>query len=286
MHNLNQPLTVIAMRSHLMSLAIEKGPVDAAEMKRSLRDIQNFAVEIGEMLRNVAEPSDFVTEAYVGGTRILDVERAGSHTTSLRTACMAALEAILAALDSRSPGALEHARGTSEMARQLAMQMGLEESAAVLAGRAGMLHDIGKIGVPDEVLRKPEKLTAPETGVMRRHVEAGYEIVRAFPLLQEEAEIVWAHHEWYNGSGYPRGIGGNEIPLEARIVAVADVFDALRHNRSYRHAESLAQATTKIEADAGKHFDPDVVRVLGRSCAADAKTFRRRAAEPQRATQT
>ena len=121
------------------------------------------------------------------------------------------------------------------------------------------LHDIGKIGVPDAILLKPDLLTESEYGVIKRHPELGYRMLSGIPFLTEATEVVYCHHEEYDGSGYPRGLSGNDIPLAARIFAVADAVDAMTSNRSYRDALSWVEIKAELRSNSGKQFDPDVV---------------------------
>lgn len=129
---------------------------------------------------------------------------------------------------------------------------------------AAPLHDIGKIAVPDAILKKPGPLTPDEMTVMKRHTQVGHALLASSPapVLQLGAEIALNHHEWWNGSGYPRGVAGEDIPLSARLVAVADVFDALTSERPYKQAWTVEAAVDAIRRESGTHFDPDVVDCL------------------------
>jgi HD-GYP domain-containing protein (c-di-GMP phosphodiesterase class II) len=131
---------------------------------------------------------------------------------------------------------------------------------SLIAG--SFLHDVGKIGIPDAILLKPGKLDEAEFATMRTHVSQGEEIVTGMGWLDGANAIVAAHHEKWNGSGYPRGLQGEEIPLSARIFAVADVFDALCSKRPYKEPMSLDAAMAILEKDTGSHFDPAVMAVF------------------------
>jgi len=128
--------------------------------------------------------------------------------------------------------------------------------------RGAFLHDIGKMGIPDSILRKPGPLTADEREVMRRHCQIGFSVLERIPFLKDAAEIVLAHQECFNGSGYPRGLRGEEIPLGARIFAVADTLDAMISDRPYRKALPITTAREEIRQHAGTQFDPNVVKVF------------------------
>lgn len=126
------------------------------------------------------------------------------------------------------------------------------------------MHDVGKIGIPDAILRKKGKLDAEEWAVMRRHCEIGAEIIgeHRSGLLHRARRIALAHHEKWDGSGYPNGLAGEDIPLDARIVAIADVFDALTTVRPYKAAWTVEAAVEQLHVDSGRHFDPELVRLF------------------------
>jgi len=149
-------------------------------------------------------------------------------------------------------------------ARILAEAAGFSEDEAETIELAAPLHDIGKVGIPDNVLLKNGPLNQEEQAVMRKHPTIGYQVLEDSPskYLQKGAEIALAHHERYDGSGYPKGLVGKKIPISARIVAIADVFDALTSCRPYKEAWSIDEALSFIQKEAGKHFDPDLVKLL------------------------
>jgi HD-GYP domain-containing protein (c-di-GMP phosphodiesterase class II) len=128
--------------------------------------------------------------------------------------------------------------------------------------RGALLHDIGKMGVPDSVLLKPGELTPDEWAIMRQHPQFAYEMLAPIEYLREALDIPYCHHERWDGTGYPRGLKGEEIPLAARLFAVCDVWDALLSDRPYRPAWPRARALETIRAGAGKHFDPAVVELF------------------------
>ena len=143
----------------------------------------------------------------------------------------------------------------------LARGAGVPPHQIPVVARGAFLHDIGKMAIPDAILLKPSKLQADEQKVMREHCARGYQMLRKIPFLQEAAEIVYSHQEHYDGSGYPRGLKGEQIPLGARIFAVADTLDAITSDRPYRKATSFAAARLEIKRCAGTQFDPKVVEV-------------------------
>lgn len=157
-----------------------------------------------------------------------------------------------------------HVIRMSHFAQLLALAAGCSPAWAEDLLNAAPMHDVGKIGIPDAVLRKPGPLDADEWATMRRHPEIGAEIIGEHPsgVLQLAREIALAHHEKWDGSGYPRGLAGEAIPLSARIVAIADVFDALTTRRPYKEPWPVQEAMSHIAAQAGKHFDPALVALF------------------------
>lgn len=154
-----------------------------------------------------------------------------------------------------------HVIRMSYYAQRLALRVGFDAAWAEDLLNAAPMHDVGKIGIPDAVLRKPGPLDVDEWTVMRRHPEIGAEIIGEHPsgILRMAHTIALAHHEKWDGSGYPHGLKGEQIPVEARIVAIADVFDALTSRRPYKEAWTASQALDYIQTQAGRHFDPELV---------------------------
>lgn len=163
------------------------------------------------------------------------------------------------ALELRDKETEGHTKRVTELSVQLARQMGFSESAIVQVRRGALLHDIGKMGVPDEILLKPDKLTKEEFDTMKKHTEYAFEWLSPIPFLREAIEIPYCHHEKWDGTGYPRGLKGEQIPLAARVFAVVDVFDALTVDRPYRVAMEVPEVLAYIEGQSGTHFDPRVV---------------------------
>ena len=142
---------------------------------------------------------------------------------------------------------------------QLACTMGVSETDLKHMRRGALLHDIGKMGIPDSILLKPGSLTDKERETMRLHPQYAYDLLSSIAFLQPALDIPYCHHEKWDGTGYPRGLKGEKIPLAARIFAVVDVWDALRFDRPYRKAWEDHKVREHIEALAGEHFDPRVV---------------------------
>lgn len=172
------------------------------------------------------------------------------------------LEALGNALDLKDAETEGHSKRVTAYTLALGRAVGLAEPQLRVVGRGAFLHDIGKMAIPDAILRKPAKLTAEERDVMRTHAELGYQMIRKIPYLQEAAEIVYSHQEHFDGSGYPRGLRGEEIHIGSRIFAIADTFDAITSNRPYRKANSMEAARKEILRCAGTQFDPSIVDVF------------------------
>jgi len=172
------------------------------------------------------------------------------------------LEALGDALDLKDAETEGHSKRVTAFTIAIARAMGLSGEKIRVIARGAFLHDIGKMAIPDAILRKPGALTAEETEIMREHCFRGYHMLKKIPFLSEAAEIVYAHQERYDGTGYPRGLSGNEIPMGARIFSVADTLDAITSDRPYRAAQSIAVAREEVERFCGRQFDPEVVRVF------------------------
>jgi response regulator RpfG family c-di-GMP phosphodiesterase len=167
-------------------------------------------------------------------------------------------------VESRSKEAANHVVRMAEYCYELALLIGLGEPKAALLKRAAPMHDIGKIAIPDAVLLKPDKLNGDEWKIMRQHPRIGHQILASSerPILKAAAIISLQHHEKYDGTGYPEGLQGVNIHIFARIVAIADVFDALTHKRCYKEAWPLEDVLEEMLRGKGKHFDPDILSVF------------------------
>jgi response regulator RpfG family c-di-GMP phosphodiesterase len=166
--------------------------------------------------------------------------------------------ALDAALQARDICTHTHCQRVIYYSLTLGRMMGLSEHELVTLERGVFLHDIGKIHMPDSVLLKPGLLSETERTVMQQHPQIGYEMLRHNPMLRDAAEIVLTHHERYNGSGYPMGLRGDDIPLGARICAITDTFDALTSIRPYRTPMSFEDACGYVNSERGRYFDPEI----------------------------
>lgn len=180
----------------------------------------------------------------------------------LQEAYAATMETLSTSLEIRHGDTEDHVERTSELATAIGRAMGLSGEALSVLEQGACLHDVGKIGVPDAVLLKPGRLTEEEWTLMRKHPEMGHKLICQVPGLDRVAEVVLSHHERYDGTGYPRGLKADEIPVEARILAVMDAYDAMTNDRPYRKAMTPEAAISELEANSGSHFDPQVVRAF------------------------
>lgn len=189
------------------------------------------------------------------------------------------LLALVSALDMREKNTRLHSQRVREYTLLLADRFGVAEGERRAIGIGALLHDVGKIAVSDRILLKPAGLTEDEWREMRRHPGEGYRLLRRIGFLRE-AEIVHAHHEHFDGTGYPRGLKGEEIPLGARLFMVADVFDALTSERPYHRALGYEEAARIIGEKSGNHFDPAVVATFDAIRAEEWEEIRKRYTEP------
>ncbi|MBC7217114.1 MAG: HD domain-containing protein [Candidatus Caldatribacterium sp.] len=179
-----------------------------------------------------------------------------------RSSRSAIISALLKALEAKSYETEVHTRRMEEVGLAIATRLGLPESEKHRLKIAIMLHDIGKIVLPEELLRKPGPLTPEEWALIKTHPEFGYRIVRATPEFAHVAEEVWSHHERFDGTGYPRGLRGEEIPLLARIIALADAYEVMRYGRPYKQALPEERIMAELKRCAGTQFDPQLVAIF------------------------
>jgi response regulator RpfG family c-di-GMP phosphodiesterase len=215
----------------------------ALHVKRLEQEVENYRHHLEEI---VAEQTGQLRVA------LRQIERSYDHT----------LEVLGAAIDLRDSPTAGHSRRVFLYSIEIAKDMGGLESQMRNIAMGAWLHDIGKLAIPDAILLKPGPLTDEERAVMQRHAQIGYDVVKGIPFLADAAEIIFAHHERYDGSGYPRGLKAQEIPAGARIFAVADTFDAMTSDRPYRRALPFQASREVIERGAGKEYDSQVARVF------------------------
>ena len=172
------------------------------------------------------------------------------------------LEALGDALDLKDAETEGHSKRVTAFTIAMARAMGMSGEKIRVIARGAFLHDIGKMAIPDAILRKPGALSEAEIMIMREHCARGYHMLKKIPFLGDAAEIVYSHQERYDGTGYPRGLMGDEIPIGARLFAVADTLDAITSDRPYRAAQSVQAAREEIRRFSGTQFDPKVVEIF------------------------
>ena len=212
------------------------------------------ALERRQLLIERREYQELLEQRVLEATRDL-----ASAYRQLQDTYRSTLEALGSALDTRDVGTEAHSRRVHGYALATAHEHGVPEADLPDLAHGVLLHDIGKIGIPDAILLKPGPLTTAEWKIMRRHPEIGKALIERIPFLRGAVPIVWSHHEKWDGSGYPRRLKGEEIPLGSRIIAVADAFEAMVADRIYRPSLGLNKALEEIKTGRGSHFDPRVV---------------------------
>ena len=244
--------TINALRAGAYNLVQKPFDVDelnliverAVERRRLKRQLDAYHVNLEEVLQDK--------------TKALH-----SALNEVKGAYIKTMETIIRILDAHETTMANHSQRVSQLSVFLAEQMGINDSETLNTIKYGaLLHDIGKIGISDTILTKPSKLTEKEWEIMKEHPEIGYNIVKTIPVLERASEMVLSHHEHFDGSGYPRGIAGEKICIEARIFAVIDAYDALRNHRCYQEAQELDVIVNEINNCSGTHFDPKVVNAF------------------------
>ncbi len=191
--------------------------------------------------------------------RLEEAER--DHLHQLKRTLAGTADAVANLMELRDPYTAGHERRVGEIAAAIAEQLGWNEDRQQGLRIAGRLHDVGKIVVPSEILTKPGRLTAVEFELIKTHAERGYEVLKGIEFPWPVAEVARQHHERLDGSGYPRGLRGDEILLEARILAVADVIESMSSHRPYRPALGLQAALAEIEKNAGRLYDKHIAEI-------------------------
>lgn len=267
------PLIVRTLVHTLAKALAEGSPDPVVHWSRMVRHAHAVPVVLA-MIDTACTVAEELAHALHGdlGTVIvfLEIVKTRSHTIPSDDAAIAddpaagneAIASLLAMLRARDDATCSHSQATGEWGRRIAMRVGLSTSTTERIVRAGILHDIGKIRVPDSILFKAGALETAEWEIMKRHAESGAEILSKIPTLAQYAPIVGAHHERVDGRGYPKGLRAEEISLEARVVAVADSFHAMVSDRPYRSAFSYGEAIAVLTEGRGTQWDAQVVDVM------------------------
>jgi len=229
------------------------GSVGLSQALSYARDLKSLYETSRARERELEQAQDRLRNAYAQSRQYaVDLRKTYRR---LQHAIFQSLLGLANALEAKDAYTRGHSERVASLARRLALAAGVPPAGADIIAQAGLLHDLGKIGIPEQVLRKPGPLTAEEWGVMRRHPIVGAQIVAPLEFFADGAVIVRHHHERHDGSGYPDGLRGELIPLGARIVAVADVYDALTSDRPYRPRLSRADTVRQLRTEAGRTLD-------------------------------
>lgn len=251
------PVLVVSadMTSEAKARALSQGAKDFLHKPFDL-------VEVLLRIRNLLE-TRFLYLELQRQNEILE-QRVKERTRELEEAQIEVIDRLARAAEFRDHTTGQHTRRVGELSALLASTIGLPQEEVELIRKAAPLHDVGKISLSDSILLKPGRLSPAEIELNRSHTTLGAELLTGgrFPLLRMAETIALTHHERWDGEGYPNGLAGEEIPLPGRIVAVADVFDALVHERPYKRAWSTAEAAEEIALQSGKQFDPAIVQAL------------------------
>jgi putative nucleotidyltransferase with HDIG domain len=239
-------------------LVLVIGGLLARRITRPLEHLVRSMVATKDLgLNGPADEIGYLTSSFNEMTASLE-----QKTKALEDTSFASVEALARAIDARDPYTYGHSARVARLSFEIARELGLSVAELSTLGRAALLHDIGKIGVEDRVLRKPGPLTKREVTAMRAHPVIGYEMLKGLHFMESSLGGIRHHHEHWDGSGYPDGLGGEDIPLAVRILTVADALDALTSDRPYRSAMSFSAAIATLESGAGIQFDPAVIRAL------------------------
>lgn len=261
------PNTVVVMISGMQTVesainALRLGAFDYVMKPFDLRQVEAVvqrAVKHQELIIAKQRYEDHLEELVVQRTAELD-----QTLNSLENAYRSTLKALTAALETRDQETHGHSERVVSYSLRLGMEYGLDKHHMKALEFGSLLHDIGKIGVPDLILRKPAKLTEEEWVLMREHPAHGQQILRGIAFLEGAARVVAQHHEKWDGSGYPIGLSGEDIDVCARIFSVADAFDAMTSDRVYRKGKPYEAAARELDEWAGRQFDPEVVTAFHR----------------------
>jgi putative nucleotidyltransferase with HDIG domain/PAS domain S-box-containing protein len=265
-----------SIEEHLGHTVAEVVPALWRQLEASYRSVLKSGVPVldvpfsGQTAEDLGHRHDWLESIYpvhlgdeiIGlAVVVIDVTDLTEHEASLVALTEAAVDAIAAAAEARDPYTAGHQLRVAELSVAIARELGVDQNDIDGIRMAARIHDIGKLSTPSEILTKPGALRASELALVREHAQAGYEIIRGIAFPWPVADMILQHHERLDGTGYPNGLRGDEILLGARIIAVADVVEAMSSHRPYRPSKGLKAALIMIANDEGREYDPDVVRV-------------------------
>ncbi len=198
----------------------------------------------------------------LAGLPLIVVQHSYMTSNDLQRQTHQALTALVRVIDQRDQSTFDHSERVSKYARMIAQELDLPQEEIEIIAPAALLHDLGKVGMRDDILFKPKLLNPQERKSAEGHAEIGADLLSQFPLFEKGAELVRHHHERYDGKGYPDRLKGEEIPIGSRIIAIADAYQAMTEERPYRRAKTISEAIVEIQAMSGTQFDPRVVRAF------------------------
>lgn len=254
--NLNQENETIKLKSLTVSAGISTTPYAAKSVKELLENVDIAVYHVKRNGKNGIQVFDTIDEAE------RKENRRQNHKQEVYQEYESTIYALTAAIDAKDHYTFAHSKNVAYYATELAKQLNLNEDMIEMIRQAALLHDVGKISISESILGKPSELTAEEYETMKGHVEASINIIRHLPSLDYVIPAVIGHHERYDGKGYPRRISGEDIPLTARILCLADSFDAMTSKRVYKSAIPTEKALEIVRMEAGKQFDPELVSVF------------------------
>lgn len=255
--NMNKRATDYALKVLTVSCGICAIPYSASNIKQLVENADMAVFSVKRKGKNGVMAYDIGSHMEPEADRKLQIANEEVYSSYSST-----IYALTAAIDAKDHYTFSHSRNVANYSGCLAVEYGMSEDFVELVKEAGLLHDIGKIGIPEHILNKPGRLEQEEYEIMKGHVEASIGIIRNLPSLDYVIPAVIGHHERYDGKGYPRGIEGEDIPLSARILCIADSFDAMISKRSYKEACPVEYALEEITAQAGKQFDPQLAPIF------------------------
>lgn len=220
-----------------------------------LLEFNIFLILILYLLSKSRQSAWLETQNHVDNLNTLVMEK----TTSITDNYDKSLQAMIKMIEGRDTYTGGHSERVANYSKLIAEEMGLSNEECDLVYKAGILHDIGKIITPDNVLLKPGQLTDEEYGLIKQHVKSSHNILSQIPMYEDIADVVFHHHEEYDGTGYPNNVKGDQIPLLSRIMIIADAFDAMTTNRIYKGRKSVEESITEMKKLSGKQFDPEIV---------------------------
>lgn len=254
-YEMNNQDSVVKLKAVTVSAGVSAAPYAAKNVKELMETVDLAVYHVKHSGKNGIQIFDTVFQNSREKSQI-------KNHAHIYKEYEATIYALTAAIDAKDHYTFSHSHNVARYATELAEYLGMNEDVVEIIRQAALLHDVGKIGIPEDILNKAGRLTEEEYEVIKGHVEASIDIVRHLPSLDYVIPAVIGHHERYDGKGYPRRIAGEDIPATARILCIADSFDAMTSKRCYKNAYPLELARQNLLDGAGTQFDPYMVRVF------------------------